>query len=1108
MIRKGIFLIAMILCVSYSGIAFAFQLPILQRLDTLTARSWMLEDGLPVNTIGHITQDSLGYLWINTYDGLVRFDGLNFKVYDYSNTPEMPHNRTTFVYIQDGTGMWVSFEYGGVLLIDGEEASYFGENEGFTNSDITQLYEASDGSMFFVTHVGLYVYANGQFSLFYEREDKAQNEVHQVFEDEKNSIWVGTNNGLLNFSKDGRLIGEYHISDVPQENRIMSINKSRDEVLTIGTSNGIYELWEGRLVTSARYEVTRGISIPSIYSDSIATLFFSPGRVFIEDGKGSVREIEETNLKLKELYTICYRDMDGLLWLIGSSGTLSTFRNGKFEALKAIEELQDYQYNSVYEDRERNLWFGTSRNGLIKVSKSKVRTLGEHEGLSGSNILALHKDRRERYWIGTRLRGLNVLNGNSITQFSIQDGIASGIVQAIGEDDEGNIWLGYHQKGVDLVTDSGFINYKIGGNVEINDIHAIYTDSKGTMWLGTYGGLVQFDPGKNNQKVFTKEDGLSGVKIRYITEDESGGLWIGSLNGGVSRYSNNTFQNYTLEDGLSSNNIRSIYVDEQDSGTVWVGTENNGLNRLKEGEITYASMDDGLPDHIIHWISQDKSGWLWMSTNRGILKINKDELNKYLDKQATGFTLLHYGRPEGMRNPEGNGAFQEAGLRTTDGYFWFATQEGVAIFESDPAGSNTVPPTVLIEQIEAGGRSYKPDTVSIERGYKNFQIHFHALTFNAPEKTRFRYRLAGYSEDWTEVFGERTVSYVNVSAGKYTFEILAANNDGVWSPEPARASIIVQPFFYEQPWFYAIVLLLLAGGYYGFSQIRYRYLLHQQEKLERIIEEQTAQLRKEKNEIEKKSKIIKKQAVQLKESNETKDKFFSLIAHDLRNPFQVILGYSELLLGNVEEDKHPQLRENLEHIYSSSQTLFKLVENLLDWASLHTGKIKPDPERVNLKQLVERTIRIFEHIANQKQISLYGEVKKEYYIHADLNMLQTVLRNLVSNALKFTPQKGRVSLGVRKDKHFFYIWVEDDGIGMKQKMAEELLHLDANSSRLGTDNERGTGLGLLICKEMIEMHHGKIMVESKESEGTTFTIKLPIEGLPVPKFDQKNLSAD
>jgi signal transduction histidine kinase/ligand-binding sensor domain-containing protein len=1098
--KSILFLLLVFMCES----AVAIQLPLLQRLDTLTHRSWTLEDGLPVNTVNSIAQDSLGYLWITTYDGLVRFDGINFETFNYSNTPAMPHNRSTLIHIQDGVGTWVALEYGGVILIQDGNFKHFGDDTGFTSSDITKIMEASDGRMFFITHIGLYVYDGKRFSKAFKSDIDRQNQIHDIVEADDQTFWLGTNHGVLHL-KNGE-ITPYFISPEQKDVRIFGVHQTAQGAIIAASEIGIFELKNGQLQNLPKYNALAGTVVQDIYEDDQILLYLAQNATYKDKGD-SIELVPGHPLKPNETYNQLLRDRDETLWLVGDAGTLSIFQNSRLEKLSDVEEVKDLYFNNIFEDREGIIWLSSNTSGLIHIRRSKVRTLGQPEGLSGDNVLAMFEESPQRYWVGTRGHGINLLEGDKVTTYEVADGLASNIIQAIGKGPDDHIWIGYHQKGVDKITQNGFEHYAIGNNVETNDVHSIFTSSSGQLWVGTYGGLVKFNPDNEDHKFFGLDDGMAGYKVRYITEDDQGALWVGTLDGGVSRFYNGEFTNYTIENGLSSNNVRSIYVDEFEPGTIWVGTENNGLNRIKNGKVTFINTEDGLPDHIVHWISQDTENWLWASSNRGIFRIDKTELNKYLDGETGAFTLLHFGREEGMRNPEANGSVQEAGLRTATGDFWFATQEGVAIFESKPNGANNIPPNIFIKKIQAGNVGYDTPEVQIPRGHKNFDVSFHALTFAAPEKTRFRYRLNGYDQDWVEVFGKRTISYVNVPAGEYTFEVTAANSDGVWSPKPAIATISIQPFFYEQVWFYVLVVIIIGVGYYSASQIRYNYLVRKQEQLEEIIQEQTAQLRKEKSEIEQKSKIIKQQADELEESNKTKDKFFSLIAHDLRNPFQAILGYSEMMLDEVEEADRKELKTSLEHIHSSSKSLLELVEHLLSWASLQTGRIQPKPEKVNLLGLIERTHQLFEHVAKQKNITFEKEHDEALHLNADLNMLQTIMRNIISNAIKFTPNDGKIKTSLFEEGEFYVITVEDSGIGMSQKLIDELLRLDSNTSRPGTNSEQGSGLGLLICREMIAVHNGEIEVKSTVGTGTIFTLKFPKKGLPVsPNNIEKNSS--
>lgn len=1086
---------------------FVEQTTLKQSADTLISQNWTMDDGLPVNTVNSIVQDHLGYIWFTTYDGIVRFDGLEFKVYNHSNTKEMPQNRAVFMHVQEGVGIWVTLENGGAILIDeNHQFTHFNEKDGFTSSNTTQMMEDSHGCMWFSTFEGLYKYNGTEFTRMITRTTPEQNRISFTYEDTDGTFWVATHDGLLHLN--GKNVETYNIEAGTPQNEIFRIIRLTSGELLVGTFNGVYTVRDGKMQISKQFERLEGVPVFYFYNDQNVTLVSSSSGLY--EYRNEKRKLMFRN-KITDIqfFWKMVKDSNGVIWLINTRGDIFQYRDGNLINLEDADQIGDYYVNNYFEDRESNIWIATARSGILRYKASRVRTIGKPEGLSSNNILGLYEDSRGRFWVGTRDDGLNVIDGNKITQYREAEILNRDIVHAIHEDKKGNIWVGYYQGGVDRFNEAGIKPYDIGFGAGLNDVRAIYVSRDSAIWLGTHGGLVKFDPVDENHIVYTKEDGLSSDLIRYIDEDSEGGLWIATMSGGVNYFKDGNFTHFTKKDGLASDNIRSVYVDEREPETIWVGTENNGLSRIKNGKITSVGTDEGLPNHVIHYIKEDDRGWLWMSSNNGIFKVDKEQLNRFLDGERDFFNLVHFGQTEGMRNPEANGAFQQGGLLTSNNTFWFSTQEGVAIFQTEPQGTNEIPPTVIIERlVSSTGDVFSPDSISFRSGTEAFRIDFKALTFVSPEKTRYRYLLEGYDEDWHEVKNERSVLYADVPAGDYTFKVLAANSDGVWSQKGASVSFTISPVFYEQVWFYLLVAGLLFLGYYGATQLRYNYLMRQQEKLKNIIEEQTAQLRNEKNEIEEQSRIIKKQAGALEESNRTKDRFFSLIAHDLRNPFQAIMGYSEFLLQTINEVDKKEIEAGLQHIHSSSKSLLTLVEHLLDWASLNTGKIRPNPEEVDLRELIERSHQLFEHVARQKKIHLTYEIEDEGYIHADLNMLQTIVRNLVSNAIKFTPNSGEVRIGLSREDKNYVIKIEDNGIGMSEELVNKLLRLDSNTSRSGTNNEKGTGFGLLICKEMIELHHGRLKIDSEERVGTSFTIYLPVKGLKIPKKRTQKYAAD
>ena len=358
--------------------------------------------------------------------------------------------------------------------------------------------------------------------------------------------------------------------------------------------------------------------------------------------------------------------------------------------------------------------------------------------------------------------------------------------------------------------------------------------------------------------------------------------------------------------------------------------------------------------------------------------------------------------------------------------------------------------------------------IVLDTGVDVFRINYHGITFKNPDKTKFRYKLLGYQEDWVES-NEAVVLYSNLSPDTYQFLLQASTNNGVWGTETASVFITVQPKFYQTIWFYLIVIILMIGVYYLIIRFRYRLLISRQAKLEVVIKNQTKQLREEK-------KIIEKQAAYLKEVNRTKDKFFSIIAHDLRNPFQAMIGYSDILYYKIDENIDiEELKEGIDVIRTSSKNLHDLTENLLTWANLQTGKVKVDSTKFRLQEVISKNLDLYIQAFQQKKITLNTEIDNEIKLEADKNMVDTIIRNLISNAIKFTHENGQINIKTRCNDSHCEIIITDDGIGM----------------RTGTNNETGSGLGLILCNDMVLMNGGTLNIESTEGKGTTFIVRLP-----------------
>ncbi|MCP4213409.1 MAG: response regulator, partial [bacterium] len=557
-------------------------------------------------------------------------------------------------------------------------------------------------------------------------------------------------------------------------------------------------------------------------------------------------------------------DSQGVLWFGTFDGGLIRLNKetGTFCSFTAKDGLTVNSVWSICEDREGSLWIGTGRGGLNRLRDGKFVTYTTKEGLANNFIWSLYEDRSGRLWVGTTT-GLNCIDKNTITKYTVAEGLSNNSVTAIYEDSKNNFWFGTSFGLTRFSPKSGtFKSYTTKNGLSNDFVKSIGSDSDGNIWVGTMGGLNRLDSTDGKLTVYTEKNGLSNPLIRTIHTDRAGNLWIGTDNG-LNRWlpGKDTFAVYTSRNGLSANMIRCIYEDKR--GILWIGTNGGGLNRMENDAFTSFSTHNGLFDDIIHQVLEDDLGNLWMSCNNGIFRVRKKELEDLAAGKTNTLHCLSYNEKDGMQSRECNGGGFPAGIRRKNGHLLFPTTRGVV--EIDPAdiSINHLPPPVLIEKIISENQSkpafansdhYLP---SFQPGSRRFEIHYTGLSLLVPDKVGFKYRLSGVDNQWLDVGDRRIAYYTELLPGKYTFQVKACNNDGVWSPTPASLSFFLEPYFYQTYWFYSLCILALA--LIGFTGYRFKIqqFRSREETLRVLVDERTKDLKERHQELETLEQTIK-----------------------------------------------------------------------------------------------------------------------------------------------------------------------------------------------------------------------------------------------------------
>jgi ligand-binding sensor domain-containing protein/signal transduction histidine kinase len=736
--------------------SFALGLDPAEKVTHFGRTVWQTENGLPQNTVHSIKQSLDGFIWIATEEGLARFDGINFLVFNKQNTPQFKSNYVRSISEDRQGDLWISTTAGLLRLSDGIFTA-FTTNEGLPDNDVSFTYADRQGNLWVATGGDLSVYDQGKFV---KKEIPSTGVIGALFEAGDGTLWIGTSDGLSGYKE--RQVISSAFESVLENKTVTAITQDEAGCLWVGSQNGLSCLLNGEVKTYSRKD--------GLLSDRINSL---------------------------------YHDREGILW-VGTAGGLNRIKNGEVTAYTAKDGLSSNIVLSLLEDREGSLWVGTESGGLNVLKDRNIFTYGIKDGLTSDLIKSIAEDHSGNLWIGTYDGGLNRFSGGKVGSYTTQDGLASDVVMALCVDSQDNLWVGTPD-GLSRFKDGKFTTYTSSDGLPNDFVRSIYEDHLGNLWIGTRGGLARFRDGVFT--IFTTREGLSNDFIGTLIEDHDGNLWIGTLRG-LNKYRDGRFTSYTTKDGLASEVITSIYEDGD--ADLWIGTNGGGLNRMRGEKFTAYSTAQGLYDDVIYRVLEDGQQRLWFSSNRGIFYVNKKELNDLASGTTVAVNSVSFGTADGMLTRECSGGGHPAAWKGNDGKLWFATIRGIAMIDPEHMKLNLQAPPVAIEEIKLDDQPVSLNRkAELPPGRSRLDFSYAGLSFIAPEKVQYKYRLTGFDRDWVEAGTRRVASYTNLAPGNYEFQVIARNKDGVWSSSAAKFGFYLRPYFYQTYWFYALCLLCL-----------------------------------------------------------------------------------------------------------------------------------------------------------------------------------------------------------------------------------------------------------------------------------------------------------
>jgi ligand-binding sensor domain-containing protein len=749
-----------------------------RRITQYAQTHFAAHDGMPHSLANAIAQTADGYLWITSQEGLSRFDGASFTTYDHRTTEAIPVNQFSALAVDRNGTLWAGTRSRGVLhLIDGE------------------------------------------FRPVAWEPGTQEQQIRALAFDSSGDLWIGMRDRGVVRLHDGALMAALTTYDGLPSADVRALHATRDGTMWIGTFRGLVRWVDGRLLRGP--PALDGVAVHSIAEDGSGALWCATDKGLMRLRDDAAEPVAADRLTPAEVSTVLF-DRDGNLWIGLRTGVARMTSDGEIERLSTPGAL----VNALFEDADGNLWIGSDR-GLDRLRDGDVLPFGVSEGLADEVVGGFREDATGAKWI-TTTGGLYRIAPGESTATRIA---AHRALFAIYPDSRGNVWFGDRGGNLGYWRD-GRLSWL--GNRDWERIRSL-TETADGLWLGTEHGLFRMRGDRLTDAVSVVPE----VGVRSIVADTEGSLWIATEDRGLMRWRAGAVAAIPPGGPPRTTPVTTMLFDSD--GTMWVGTGGAGLWRLRNGRWFGFTVRMGMFDDVMWRILDDGLGYLWMSSNRGIWRVGRQQLDAVAAKQRETVDSQAYGEADGMRDRECNGVADPAGWRTGDGRLWFPTSKGLVVI--DPAHLHQrEPPRALIESVQVNGRLQPAaGSLVLPAGSPRLELRYTAPALRGPERLRFRYRLDGFEQDWNEAGAQRVAQYTNLPPGEYRF-IVVAGLDNKWGPEGALG-ITLPPLFYQTGWFYTLALLSLVLAIIAVPLLRVRQLRRRARELDERVQEAIGELK-------------------------------------------------------------------------------------------------------------------------------------------------------------------------------------------------------------------------------------------------------------------------
>lgn len=984
---------------------------------------WGTDDGLPSSTVTGIAQSPDGYLWCSTYDGVVRFDGVRF-VRIGPDDPAKPEANRVLCLLADKRG---------------------------------DLWLGSDGA-------GLWRYAAEKFTVFAEPGSTALNAVRAVAEGSDGNLWLGTQGGLGRL-KDGAL--EWFTTANGFSNAVFSVwNIAFDKGgrLWCADWTSLKAFNDGQFETPSLTPPPR-VPVRAVYADAAGNMWAGMmGHAWRLGSDGQWKSLPQVGQFTRQEVTAFCQTRAGHLW-VGTRRGLFHWGEGRWMSVSGRNGVSVSEVRTIFEDAEGNLWVGTGTAGLARLKRRVVTTFGASNGVSDGPVFALCEKPDGGVCVGLNDgRIVHASSKDSAMQFepfsAARDLPRDAPVKTILNTRDGALWVGTFGNGLMRFQNGQKTQFapSSGSPARIDKINALLEDTDGNVWIGSYYSLYR----ATGSNIVTPVP-IDGRELRApviaLLQDRAGAIWVGWEGLGIARLTGNDVMWLTRREGLPSHFIRSLYEDK--GGALWIGTA-AGLCRWSNGKLTTFTKAHGLVDDAIMQILEDDADNLWLGSNNGIMRVAKQELAEVAEGRKNLLELFACGVGEGMVSPRCSGGLSPAGLKTADGKLWFPTTEGLVMI--DPVHLkqtiNPRPPPVYVEEVRANGQlaaSSPGSLLNFTPGTHRLEFVYTALNLTAPERVRFKYRLDGFDSDWTEAGTGRSAVYPKLSHGRYQFQVIACNNDGVWNSAGHRISFRIAAPFWQTWWFLAIGGIT-AAGLLG-AGVRLVSVRHLRRKLRRL---------EEAHAIEKERMRIAQDMHDEIGGKLSRISFLSDLAR--RSIPQVVEGNGNSAQPTDGTDPARQIEE----VSEAAREVIRTVDEIV-WAV--------SPRNDTLESLVHYICRHAEEFFELIPVELEFELPSEFpvcKVSADIrHNLFCAIKEALNNVLKHSGAT-RVRIEFAIKGAVLEVRVVDNGVGF---LRDEVLGRFKGAGMPSLFNGRD-GNGLLNMQERMESVHGSCSVSAEPGKGT------------------------